>query len=325
MAKTRPASTTLIAITSHDDSHLPVVQQYLDNPLLIIDPLAILVGVDLSCSFTQGKQTVIYRNKPLENVHGVWYRKPTLLEQSMLSNVPPKLREYTSDAIEQHCILIRSQFTQATWISPYYAIKQGNDKSLGLRYAHAVGLTVPNTLFTSDPNQARSFINQYPTTIVKSLARTFPFIEGKGSTMFFAQKVHRGEAIDLDGLNLAPAVFQQAIDADFDIRVNVVGSRIFASKITNPGLLDSSVRDWRQGHFTGTIQFEPYALPASTAKQCVDLTKKLGLKFGAIDLVRDKRGTIWFLEINPNGQWAFVDDKTANQIGKAIAVLLAKA
>lgn len=56
--------------------------------------------------------------------------------------------------------------------------------------------------------------------------------------------------------------------------------------------------------------------------QCVALVKDLGLEFGAIDFILDKKGVYWFLEINPNGQWGFVEERTNQPIGAAIAARL---
>jgi hypothetical protein len=315
---------TIIAISAHDDAHLPVVQQYLDQPMVVIDPLGILLDLDLSYQHRHKTSAVFYKGIMLENVVGVWYRKPTLFEPSMIT-VPENLRDYTQDAIGQHSALIKEQFPQATWVSPYHAINRANNKSLGLRLADDIGLRIPDTLFTSSQTLARAFLDKHPDTIVKTLARTYPLLEDsltedKRATMFFARRITDPATIDLGGLNLAPAIFQQAIDADYDIRATVVGSTVYPSKITNGNLQQYPIRDWRQGHFTDTIQFEAYpGLPDDVASKCVQLTKRLGLIFSTIDLVRDRRGAYWFLEINPNGQWAFVDEPTANRIGKAIA------
>lgn len=131
----------------------------------------------------------------------------------------------------------------------------------------------------------------------------------------------------MDNLHLAPAVFQQAIDAVADIRVTVVGEQVFAAIIhdkvdTNP----AAVRDWRFGHSAAAIYFASYdkEFPLEMKKRCVELVKRLGLKYGAIDIVLNKKGEFWFLEINPNGQWAFIEEDTGQPIGKALAKLLEK-
>jgi glutathione synthase/RimK-type ligase-like ATP-grasp enzyme len=72
----------------------------------------------------------------------------------------------------------------------------------------------------------------------------------------------------------------------------------------------------------GELVFEPYDLPKKISEQCITLVRRLGLLYGAIDFVHDPQGRIWFLEINPNGQWAFVDEHTTDNIGQAMANLL---
>ena len=64
-------------------------------------------------------------------------------------------------------------------------------------------------------------------------------------------------------------------------------------------------------------------MPDEIKKACVDLTKYYGLEFGAIDLVLTPEGNYVFLEINPNGQWAWIEVLTRLPISDAIANLLA--
>ncbi len=104
----------------------------------------------------------------------------------------------------------------------------------------------------------------------------------------------------------------------------MVGSKVYAAITHDDGVKEiEQVRDWRVGQLLGRIHFDQYRLPRYMAAKCVALVKRMGLAFGAIDLVMDKAGKLWFLEINPNGQWAFIEDDTAQPIGKAIAELLA--
>ena len=49
----------------------------------------------------------------------------------------------------------------------------------------------------------------------------------------------------------------------------------------------------------------------------------LRLAYGAIDLRRTPEGDYVFLEINPAGQWIFVEEKTGQPMTDAMAKLLA--
>lgn len=58
--------------------------------------------------------------------------------------------------------------------------------------------------------------------------------------------------------------------------------------------------------------------------KCINLVKDLNLRFGAIDLVCDLDGDYWFLEINPNGQWAWIENQTKLPIASSIVDELLK-
>jgi glutathione synthase/RimK-type ligase-like ATP-grasp enzyme len=182
------------------------------------------------------------------------------------------------------------------------------------------------TIVTADPAVAKEFLQEHDECIIKPVSRFGITLQrnGKGEkTIFYATKVHQGQDIDLTNLHLAPSYFQEAIDPVADIRVNVVGDKIFATTITNPGLDPTyTTRDWRLGHTTNTIQFTPHDLPVEVAHKCLAFMEHYGLQFSAFDLILDKKGEYWFIECNPNGQWAFVEDETEQPIGRAIADLL---
>jgi glutathione synthase/RimK-type ligase-like ATP-grasp enzyme len=61
----------------------------------------------------------------------------------------------------------------------------------------------------------------------------------------------------------------------------------------------------------------PCELPKDITDKCVEFVKKLGLVFGAIDLVKsfDK---FYFLEINPNGEWAWLQKEAGLPIAETI-------
>lgn len=186
---------------------------------------------------------------------------------------------------------------------------------------------VPKTIITSDSQRAYKFLKHNQPTIIKTLATAFPAIENK-THFFFTKRVEDADQVNLNNLHLAPAIFQKAIDAVADIRVTVVGHNIFCSIITNKTATDdNAVRDWRFQHSFHGATFETYdkEMPAKIKGQCLAMVRHMKLDYGAIDLVIDKAGKFWFLEINPNGQWAFIEEETGQPIGKALAALLESA
>jgi glutathione synthase/RimK-type ligase-like ATP-grasp enzyme len=55
------------------------------------------------------------------------------------------------------------------------------------------------------------------------------------------------------------------------------------------------------------VVYRPIALPEETTIAIRKLMAYYGLRFGAIDMTVANNGDWYFLEINPNGQWAWLD------------------
>lgn len=307
-------------ISSRNDAHLPFVMQHLSLPFVIIDHSEILTGRPFSHRWNGASFDFVMGEKFPGPVVGVWYRRSLRLKKRDVP-VAPYLREYSIDAIHDMQQVIYSRFSEALWISNPDSIFRANDKLLQLEVASRLGFAVPDTLLTSSSEQARAFINAHPRVVTKFVQKSGTFIkEGKGYAMYTSLV---DKKTNLEGLYLAPAFFQQAIDG-VDIRATVVGDKVFAATIRaetidQPG---SHVRDWRVANDDPTESIEAFELPKKIADLCVAHVRELGLQFGALDLMMDKKGNIWFIENNPNGQWAFVEEATGQPIGKALADLL---
>jgi len=90
----------------------------------------------------------------------------------------------------------------------------------------------------------------------------------------------------------------------------------FATAIWSQEKGDTEV-DWRKGSHPD-LEHEAISLPDEVAEQCRELVRRMNLRYGAIDLVCDRDGKLWFLEINPNGQWAWIENQTGYPIATAI-------
>lgn len=312
----------VLMIGAEDDPSIPFVQKHLSAPIQVIDPGLCVKGTELTYTFRNGAFRVIYDGKPLNNVGSVWFRKPMPIWGDELP-VAPQYRQYSESAILAHIRELYVHFSDVVWVSDYHAIRRANYKGLQQETASKLGFRIPETISTSDSAAAKAFVEEHDATIVKSLAVAFPNTSKGEPTMFYSRKVYRGENFDFSGLHLAPSIFQEAIDHDLDIRVTVVGRKAFATAIYASEVDESwSLRDWRPAYFYGKLDIQAYSLPKPLEKKCIELVQCLGLKYGAIDLLRDKRGHYWFLENNANGEWAFVEYNTGQPIGKALAALL---
>ena len=310
----------ILVITDRRDAHLPFVQKHLAEPLVVIDPLEAATTKALSYEYSEGYAKVKYDGVKLNPV-GVWFRKPGSVKRSSLK-IDSRFHEYALGSIQKHFSSLMSAFPDALWASDLYAITRASDKPLQLLVAQELGFEVPDTLFTSDSAAAEAFVGRHGSCIVKPVV---PLIEKAGSNRqksLYSTKITSETLPDLRSLRQSPLIFQQAISAAYDVRVTVVGDRAFAARIEYRGKAEG-VRDWRLGHYEGELTIEPdRAFPKDVEQKCIEHVRRLNLNYGAIDLVVDSDGVYWFLENNPNGQWAFVEQATGQPIGKALAEML---
>lgn len=311
-----------LVISSEADEHISFVQKHLDRKFVLIDLSTFSGDREAAFRLHNGRFSLFTETLSLTNVSAVWYRRILEADEATLPVVASQ-RPYSVESLYNFGLLLRNRFPEAFWISDAYAVQRAGDKLLQLDMAHRIGFSIPETIVTSSPKEAKAFIASQKQAVTKPLD-TGGYILNKKGYAFYTSKITT--SADFSGLPLAPAIFQQAVDFAADIRVTVVGKKVFSAAITsesfdNPSEEKKHVRDWRISS-EKDIQIEAHALSEKIAELCVAHVKELGLQFGAIDLVLDKKGKYWFLENNPNGQWAFVEDATKQPIGKAIAELL---
>lgn len=317
-----------VAITSPEDAefgHVPLVAEHMDGRLTVVDLVpGVIAGNGLSYAVDDSGLRCEYDGQVLDHVVSVWDRRPTPPTQGMFAGVNPDYRRYAYDSVRRLAREIYVQFPDALWVSDRFAVQRAELKSVQLAEAKKMGFRVPDTLITSDPVAARRFVGRHAATIVKGLGAEGVNLDDGTLLLLYSAVITPETDLDYDSLNFGPVIFQQAIEPDHDLRITVVGDEVFTAAITADAERDIKigVRDWRIGNHNGQLNINASDIPEDIKDKCRSLVKVLGLKFGAIDMVVDKQGRHWFLEINPAGQWAFVEDATSQPIGKAMARLL---
>lgn len=203
----------------------------------------------------------------------------------------------------------------ATWINPPSSAQQAEYKPRQLAHATAAGLTVPPTLVTNDPQAVADFAaRQRHGIVTKTLyARTPRTGDGQLSGVVYTSEIPPDRYRD-PSIAATAHLFQAKLVKKADLRVTVIGESVFATHIHNPGELD-----WRRSHHN--ITYRPYELPDTVRTGVHRLMRSLGLVFGALDFVLTDQGH-QFIEINPNGQWGWIEHETGQSISRALAAAL---
>ncbi len=200
-------------------------------------------------------------------------------------------------------------------MSPPEAIWRAERKPYQLAVAARLGLLHPRTVVTNEEEVARQFA-QVQQVVVKAVHSGY-IEEPEANRAIFTSDLNPRHLEDLSGLTLAPVTFQQKIEKISDIRVTVVGGEVFAAEILSQSRESSKV-DWRATD-DPNLEHRRHELPPTIAQDCRRLVDCLGLNFGAIDFALEADGTYVFLEINPNGEWLWLEHQLGQPIANRIA------
>lgn len=245
------------------------------------------------------------------DIKAAYFRRPALpaCNDSVIENGE---REYVE---AEWGAFLKSLYArlEGLWLNAPIDIFTAEDKPRQLMLASEIGFNIPKTMITNDITSVREVV-QAGLVVGKPLRQAL--IGGDPERVIFTTALKSLHDSDEDSIALAPFIAQSEIKKNYDIRVTVVGHQLFATAILSQEQEETMV-DWRQGS-RPDIKHERIDLPCDIEAKCFALMKRLNLRYGAIDLVCDQKGELWFLEINPNGQWAWIENLTGYPIAAAI-------
>lgn len=258
------------------------------------------------------------RHLTVDSVESVYYRRPaeSELDPSL------SLREARAFALRECRSTVVGLWTVmgCLWVNHPLHNQAAEFKIRQLQVAPEIGFQVPRTLITNDPQKATNFYHQCGENIVAKTLHDGMVEYDDGCLLIFTTRVLEAHLERINSVRYAPCLFQEYIPKLVELRVTVVGDHVFAAEIHSqhsPRTKD----DWRRYDFANTPHF-PHELPRSVAQMCVRLVRLFGLNYGAIDLILTPDGRYVFLELNPNGQWAWIEELTGLPICSALADLL---
>lgn len=263
------------------------------------------------------------RTVPLEDVRSVWWRRPGShdLPDTLDERDRTFCRDETAAAMRGAWALTEST---AYWVSSPSRIREASKKLDQLHRAAELGLEVPRTLVSNEPDSVREFYETCGRQMIyKTLYSPLPAPSLAGSTLqqqwayskknpdvfryyIYTTPIREQDLALLDGLRLAPGLFQEYIPKQVELRATVIGDEVFTAEIHSQEHPETQhdFRDW-----SIDFQMAEHHLPDDVAKKCLELTRSYGLNFSTSDLILTPQGRYVFLEMNPNGQWLWVQQR----------------
>jgi glutathione synthase/RimK-type ligase-like ATP-grasp enzyme len=247
-------------------------------------------------------------------ITGVWYRKLWTLQ------VPEELdaawRPVFVSEYQTHRQIFLNAIQQVPWINDMNAAQcVCNDKMQQLAAARIAGCRVPRTIFTNEPTMVTEFFKECQGQVIMKLHNQLS-ASMKGDGPFFPTTRLTEDALSqLHSLVYCPMIFQEYIEKQYELRVVYVDGNFFTGRI---GAAHNRVTDWRTIQSADSI-WQPYKLPAEERSRIDVMMHRLGLSFGAIDMIRHINGDYYFLEVNPFGEWGMLQKHLGYPIGETIA------
>jgi glutathione synthase/RimK-type ligase-like ATP-grasp enzyme len=309
---------TIVVFSEPTDVHAQSVIRELakagESDVRLVDlrdvPQRASVTMAFSNAHGSGFELAIGNGPPvrLDAVQSFWWRRP----QTFV--LPGGM-----DANSQHFALTELstafqglwQCTTGLWINDPVRDSAAAHKPWQLETARDVGLAIPDTLMTTDPEKVRAFWeSRRGEVIYKPFLQTF-------HSWRETRQLKREELALLDSVRLAPVIFQSLVPGAADLRVTIIGDEIF------PAAVDIDKMEYKLDVRLNQQAYERHQLPADVGARLLELMRRLGLEYGAIDLRLTPDGEYVFFEVNPAGQFLFVEHACGLPISAALAARLA--
>lgn len=255
-------------------------------------------------------------------IASIWYRRPGK-KQNGMENLEPPDKQYAEQEVFRFLrALWNSQCSHdILWVNhPYLSWKIECNKQLQVKEAFRVGLNVPATIVTNDYERARDFLSKHVTCILKTFGTFAKDEEGWPMGVYTTPVTLQDLDSNRQELRFSPIILQGYVPKKLELRVTVVGDNVFACAIHSQDS-EKTKHDWRKYDFAN-VKHEIFKLPQDVKNKLLACMRTWGLKFGAIDMVITPNDRYVFLEVNPAGQWGWIEDLTQLPIAETIANLL---
>lgn len=241
----------------------------------------------------------------LSDVSAMWYRRLAVAGRLDPAIAPELRHPATLEAGTVIGGLLAS--VTAFCLDPVHKVKRASNKALQLRVARECGLLIPATLTTNKLAEARRFREACDGKVISKMLSSFAVHDEAGrEQVVFTNRFTEEDMAALDNLDLCPITLQEEIPKRLELRATVVGGKVFCASVDSAAM-DGADVDWRRRGLALCDAWMPYELPAAVRDGLLAMTRTLGLHYGAADLIVHPDGRYLFLEVNPAGEFFWLD------------------
>lgn len=298
----------ILLLGSKNDAHIKAVHHALSQQDVSHHTVDIYKDMSAFDYVNEDAQTVLYfKGAKLSVNDSLFWRSP------IQNNTPDEafsIKEMCDQQEVWNYLLPMDSIAGLRCINPMYASFQMENKILQHKLANQVGLTMPQSLISSNRQRIFNFASQRGECIEKSLGMVWDE-HGKPSST---------RQLKLDDLSVTanmPRIFQTMINRKVEIRVYIVGDKVIpvAIHVTDQ---HAHKPDWR----LAVQSYELCSISKTLTDKLVEYQRRAKLFYAAYDIIVDRSNNEYFLECNPSGNWVFLPMAISSKITDAISHVL---
>jgi MvdD family ATP-grasp ribosomal peptide maturase len=284
-------------------------------------PTQVHLDVYYSNSYERQILTIDEQKLDLNQVSSVWYRRIAI--GARIPNTMEKQLREASIGESRATISGMIASIRGFHFDKLPNIRLADNKQLQLQVAREIGLDTPRTLITNNHQAVKEFALTCEQGMIAKMLSSFAIYDEQGQEkVVFTNPVTDADIEHLDGLRFCPMTFQEKVPKALELRTIIVGKRVFTAAVDSQRSVKAQ-HDWRRQGLTLINSWQSYNLPEDVEKKLFKLMAYFGLNYGAIDIIVTPDGRHVFLEINPVGEFFWLECCPPNfPISQAIADLL---
>ncbi len=243
-----------------------------------------------------------------DSVDTIWFRRPkSPILPDELHPLDRRLAFSEINHLYRAFLLLSS--LNAFWVNPREAAGRANLKPFQLYVASQEGLEIPPTLFSNSPERIRAFIQRAAGAVIYKACSQEGWWKTKdgGVAAVYTATITEKQLPADDILKTTGGIFQPVIHKSYELRVTVIGDRIFPVRLLSQSTAGGKL-DWRI--VGATVPAETTEIPSELKATILRVTRRLGLVFGCFDFIVTPDGRYVFLEVNEAGQFLWVEELT---------------
>lgn len=242
----------------------------------------------------------------VEEAELLWWRRPKMDQEITAHTGSTHERGLVNNDCRGALGGILAATFRGEWLSSPQATDQAADKLYQLCVAREAGLRVPRTLVSQSRDDVIAFSRSVKRTIVK------PVVGARGPALY-TRWLDAPETIPASSFEVCPATYQEYIEGRRHIRLNCFGEQMYAA------LIETDDLDWRPNL---NVPISRWPVPPELRRMVSEVLRRMGLRMGVVDLKLTPEGEPVWLEVNPQGQFLFLEPLTGEPLTEHFADFL---